>query len=142
MCTISIRRRRRRGTHSIARLGLGRQVLNDLLQCGGLGRRQVARLVALFEEEEGGDGADAKLKGQVGHLVGVETRKGVLFGEAERGGELVEEGRDGLARAAPDGVGLQSDVGRLLDKLVELGLGLDVDDGHGDGVSSLFFWCR
>lgn len=118
-------------THSIAAgLGLGGHLLEGLLQDGGLGPNHVARLVALFEEEEGGDGADAELKGQVGDLVGVEARKGVLVGQGEGGGVLVEEGRDGLAGAAPDGVGLEHDVGRLLDELVKLGLGLDIDDGH------------
>ncbi len=128
MRTISISRRCR--THSIAGLGLGGQVLDDLLQGRGFGRGQVGRLVALFEEEEGGDGADAELKGEVGDLVGVEAGECVLFGEAERGGKLVEKGRDGLAGAAPDGVGLQGDVGRRFEQLVELGLGLDVNDGH------------
>lgn len=42
---------------------------------------------------------------------------------------LGEEGRDGLAGAAPGGVGLEGDVGRGFDEFVELGFGGDVDDG-------------
>jgi hypothetical protein len=111
-------------------LRLVAKLLRQLLQRSRVRAGQVLGLFAVLEEEEGGDAADAELEGQVGDVVGVEARKGVLV-VAVVAGVLVEEGGDGLAGAAPGGVGLEGDVGLGLDELVELGLGGDVDDfGH------------
>lgn len=109
-------------------LGLVAKRLRQLLQRSRVRARQVLRLLAILEEEEGGDAADAELHGQVGDVVGVEARKGVLF-VAVAAGVLVEEGGDCLAGAAPGGVGLEGDVGGCFDEFVELGFGGDVDDG-------------
>jgi hypothetical protein len=101
-------------------------------QLGRDGTQQVAVLVAVLEEEEGGDGSDAHLKGEVGDIVGVELGESKLF----RGvlfGLLFEDGGDGLARTAPRGAGLEGDVGGVLDELVELSLGGDFHDGRSGG---------
>lgn len=122
-------------------VGLCGELLDGLLQGRGVGALQgVVGLVAVLEEEEGGDAADAQLKGQVGHVVGVELGKGHGVGLGEGVGVLGEEGRDGLAGAAPRGVGLQRDVGVGLDQLVELRLGLDVDDAHFGGLVRGYGW--
>lgn len=112
------------GLISVARDGGG--------QLGRDGTQQVAVLVAVLEEEEGGDGSDTKLKGEVGDIVGVELGESELL----RGvliGLLLEDGGDGLARTAPRGVGLEGDVGGVLDELVELSLGGDVHNGRRGG---------
>ena len=92
-------------------------------------------LLAILKEEERRDGANIELKGQVGHVVGVEAGKSELVPLGvrleQRLGLLGEDGGDGLAGAAPGGVGLEGDVGVLLDEGVEVGLGLDVNDRHG-----------
>lgn len=125
-------------TH-LAALGLFAETLRQLLQRSRVRSREVLDLFAVFEEEEGGDAADAELHGQVGDVVGVEARKGELF-VAVAAGVLGEEGGDGLAGAAPGGVGLEGDVGGGFDELVELGFGGDVDDGgHFVGVWGVFY---
>lgn len=140
-------------TH-LAALGLLAKSLRQLAQRSRVRAGKVLRLLAVLEEEEGGDAADAELHGEVGDVVGVEARKGVLF-VAEVVGVLVEEGGDGLAGAAPGGVGLEGDVGGGFDELVELSFGGDVDDGHfgwffdlwvcflgGRGkLEMMLFWC-
>lgn len=115
--------------------------LNGLLQSGRVSALERVSLVAVLKEVEGGDGADAELKGEIGDVVGVEAGEGVLALLAVLVGVLLEEGRDGLAGTAPGGVGLDGDVGSASDELVELGLGLDVNDGHGGLFGERAFCC-
>lgn len=94
------------------RLGLLGQMLHLALQR----RRARARdgpvhLVPVLEEQKRGEGADAELKGQVGHVVGVELGEGVGLVDGVGLGVLDEEGGDGLAGAAPGCAGLEGDVG-------------------------------
>ncbi|CAI6093192.1 unnamed protein product [Clonostachys chloroleuca] len=109
-------------------LGLAGELLDELLEGGRAGSREARALLGVLEGEEGGDGADSQFEGEVGDLVGVEAGEGEGVARVVSG-ELVEDGGDGLAGAAPGGVGLDGDVGGLADQFVELGLGLDVDDG-------------
>lgn len=119
------------GVELASSLALLSNILRQLLQRRRVRARQGISLITILEDEEGGDAANAQLKGQVGHLVGVEAGKGV-FVVGEGLGVLVEHGGDGFAGAAPGCVGLEGDVGRFLGEFVELGFGLDVDDGHFD----------
>ena len=67
--------------------------LDGGLESDGVGADDLADLLAVLEEEEGGHGAHALLLGDVGDLVNVdlvEAGVGVVVGEpVERGKELV-----------------------------------------------------
>lgn len=91
---------------------------------GGLNSRGVrsdhlADLLATLEEDESGHGADAELLRDVGGLVDVdldELGAGVLVAV------LLDLGRDGLARTAPGGEGVEDDQLTAGDGGVELAL--------------------
>ena len=95
----------------------------------GVGAVEGFHLFPVLEDEEGGDGADAELLGEVGDVVGVELGEDVLVARVFVG-VLDEEGGYGLAGAAPGGCGLEGDEGLRADEVVELGLGGDVYDDH------------
>lgn len=116
-----------RGGTTLELLGVG---LDSGSQLGRNSTHQIAGLVAVLEEEEGGNRADAELKSEIGDIIGVELSEGVLVGSVLLG-LLLEDGGDGLARTAPRGVGLEGDVGGVLDELVELSLGGDLGNGRG-----------
>lgn len=123
-------------THS-STLGLGllANLLYGLLQRGRVGTSDTAvGLVAVLEEVEGGEGADAELHGEIGNVIGVELGEGVGVVDAEGVGVLDEHGRDGLAGTTPGCAGLDGDEGGLFDELIKLILGRDGDDGHFGGV--------
>jgi len=95
-------------------------------------------LLAVLEEEEGGDGLDAVLGGEGAFLVDVDLQDLELA--AELGGDVVEEGGDGLAGAAPLGPEVDEDDGvSALELGVEIGRRdiLNVFAGHGWGDSEL-----
>jgi hypothetical protein len=102
--------------------------LGELLERGRVRASKIIDLVSVLEHEEGGDTTDAELLGEVRDFVGVELDKGVLVRDLILVGVLLEEGGDGLARAAPGGVGLEEDIGVRLEELVELSLGGDFLD--------------
>lgn len=91
-----------------------------MLQHGGLdgvliGADDLGNLLAVLEDDEGGHGADAELLRHVGHLVDVElveAHAGVLVGE------LGNDGRDDLARAAPRGKAINQQWRWILDRRV------------------------
>lgn len=117
------------GGVELASLALLRNRRRQLLQRRRVRARQSISLIPILKDEKRRNAANAQLKRQVRHLVGVEAGEGVLV-VGEGLGVLVEHGGDGLAGAAPGCVGLEGDVGCLLGEFVELGFGLDVDDGH------------
>lgn len=121
-----------------AALGLLDKPVDGLLEGRGVGAGKAIDLLALLEDEEGGDGADAELEGQVGDVVSVEAGKGERVrdgGGASVVGVLVVERRDGLAGAAPGRGSLEDDVGVCGEEVVEVGLCGDCCDGHGGGGS-------
>ena len=115
-------------------LGLVRVLCRYLQQGGWVRAGKVIHLLAVLKEEKGRDGADAELLGEIGDVVGVEADKGVGALDGELFRLLGEHGGDGLAGAAPGGVGLDGDDGGLADDLVELGLGCDFDDFGFGGI--------
>ena len=114
-----------RGDTTSSLLAVG---LSELLERGRVCASKIVDLLSVLKHEEGGDTADAELLGEVGDFVGVELDKGVLVRDLILVGVLLEEGGDGLARAAPGGVGLDEDIWVRLDELVELSLGGDFMD--------------
>ena len=54
---------------------LGRVRLEQALELGGVGADKVVDLLAVLEEEEGGDGADTELLGDFGNVIDVKLNK-------------------------------------------------------------------
>jgi len=91
----------------------------------------------VFENQEGGDGVDAKCAGRGGVLVGVEL--GDEVAACGFGRELIEHGGDGAAGAAPWGPAIDEDGDRGgFEGLLKGGIGdgkgvRGVESGGGDG---------
>lgn len=70
---------------------LGRVRLEQALELGGVGADKVVDLLAVLEEEEGGDGADTELLGDFGNVVDVKLDKVYLVLEFFRVGVPEED---------------------------------------------------
>jgi len=114
------------GLCSVGSLG---ELLDGLLESGGVGADDLLGLLALLEEEEGGHGADAKLLAHVGDLIDVNLDK-VDLAVLLLVGEVDKDGGNGLAGTAPGGEGINDDEVMLLQGSVELGLVVNVVDNH------------
>jgi len=109
---------------------LGVDSVDEGGQAGGAGPDKVLKLVAALEGNERGHSTDADLLGDVGLFVDVdlvELKVAVLFGE------LLEDGGDDLAGAAPGRPEVKDGDLVLLDDLVELVERVDYGDfaAHG-----------
>lgn len=103
-------------------------VLDGGLELGRARRADVLVGVAVLDEQEGGDGGDSVAGRDVGHGVNVHLGEG----NASRGGVLsrmlLEQGRHGLARAAPRRVEVDDSVRVGAEEGVELGGAVDGRD--------------
>jgi len=75
-------------------------LLDGSLQSGRVGTDDLGDSVSVLEEQEGRHGSDAKFLGDVGDFIHVDL---VEFGARELLAVLLDDGGDGLARAAPGG---------------------------------------
>ena len=88
--------------------------------------------LAVFEKQQGGDGADVEFLRELGVVVHVHLAD--LHLGAEFGGEIFENGGDGFAGAAPGGPKIHKDglAGRLYGGVEGGGVeGEDFFGGHG-----------
>jgi hypothetical protein len=108
-------------------VGLGRLVLHILdgvlnggLESLGVGTDDLADLLAVLEEQEGGHGADVQFLGDIGNLVDVELEEGGVLVHA---GVFCDGGSDDLARTAPGGETVEDNDLVVFDSLIPLCLG-------------------
>lgn len=94
-------------------------LLNSSQNRRRVGTHNFLNLLSVLEQQKGRHGADAQLLGYIGAVIDIELDKADV---AKLVAELLDLGRNGLARAAPLGKGVDDDELRRLDDFgVEFG---------------------